>query len=238
MDFFIFFVFAHLIGDFVLQTNKIAAMKSNGMKGLMIHSSIITTVQVFFLCFFGFTGICLGIVGGLAHFLIDILKNRLQPFLRKIEFVYFLFDQTLHLISIFILTQLFLRITAYQNAIRPWGLAKIPNIIDYMKLGIGFIILAYVCTVAIKILLRNMFEVIEKDAFFKNKERVVDAVVCFAIIIALQFSGIYFVLLLGISFLAFYYLESIFFNYSIKVIVIKYAFFFTSSLVIHYFITT
>jgi hypothetical protein len=93
-------ILAHLVGDFVLQTDRIAVWKSKTINGVLVHGLIIFAVTAAF-AFpfrpFWWTGV---IFISVTHMLIDgaqfLLKPRLAPVLR------FFIDQFLHFFSIFI----------------------------------------------------------------------------------------------------------------------------------------
>ena len=163
-DAFILFVLAHLIGDFVLQTNKIARLKSESMKGIGIHCAIVTAVQILFLAFFGLNGIIAAVLVGIIHFGLDYLKVFLKKYLYRVESVYFLIDQLIHLLVIWLFTGVFLA-----------GREILHELFIYIEAAIILIILGYVSTVAVKILVRDLFIVLQKKAFFIKSERILDA---------------------------------------------------------------
>ncbi len=94
----------HFVGDFVFQTSVIAAFKSVKYKYLLIHSFIIFLSEFFSIAYSWLpVNILLVILLGIIHFLIDYIK-----FLKKNSFtksgLYFLVDQALHVISIFLIS--------------------------------------------------------------------------------------------------------------------------------------
>ena len=101
------FISAHLCGDFLLQTNKIARLKAESIKGLFIHSLIVTVCQVLFLSFFGINGIIAAIICGVIHFFIDYIK---YAYIKKLKYQlpYFIIDQIFHFIVISGLSYVFM----------------------------------------------------------------------------------------------------------------------------------
>lgn len=238
MDFFLVFVFAHLTGDFVLQTNKIAVMKASTMKGLLIHSGLIFVVQVVFLSIYGIDGIVAGMAAAVIHFFIDYLKNRLQPYFTKYEFVYFLLDQGLHLIVICILTQMMQGRLVLEQTYIVRMQEYIPEFSGYIKTGIGLILLLYVSTVAVKIWLRDLFSNIKKEAFFKDRERIVDALVCAFLCFLWYLPTIWTIVAVLVCFFGFYVVQEKKFQYRAYVCYIKYGFFIISSGLVYFFISS
>ncbi|MFC1566433.1 DUF3307 domain-containing protein [bacterium] len=92
---------AHLLGDFTLQTNKVAYWKSKHFFGLVAHSIIILLV------YFAFTIKYLSeiwfviILLWISHFLIDYLRILfIKKFPRMNNIFAFLLDQSLHILAI------------------------------------------------------------------------------------------------------------------------------------------
>ncbi|WP_448375233.1 DUF3307 domain-containing protein [Fervidobacterium sp.] len=99
----------HLFGDYVLQTNYIAAKKSKNMKVLFLHIFLVFLSQLFFLIGKNFGVFSIFIIFALSfvHLSIDLLK-----FYCKKRFCmtwyYYLIDQSMHITSL-LLTGLFLK---------------------------------------------------------------------------------------------------------------------------------
>ena len=205
--FFLLFILAHLIGDFVLQTNKIAAMKASKLKGVLIHAGIVTAVQVVMMSAFGLNGVIAGLAGGIIHFFIDYLKLHIA----KLGFIYFIVDQAVHLVVILVLSI----ILQYQNSLYDIYLS-------YIKLAVIVIVITYVSAVAVKILVRDIFPGLKKDSFFARRERLLDTLTL-TLICACFLLSVY----LGAAAVAlivyFYYrLQKNLFKYITAVILIKY----------------
>ncbi|MFN2135341.1 MAG: DUF3307 domain-containing protein [Candidatus Promineifilaceae bacterium] len=92
-------ILAHLVGDFILQTDRIAAWKSQTLKGVFIHGLIVFAVTAAFaLPFppFWWEGV---IFISIAHTVIDGAQFLRRPHLTPV--VRFFLDQFLHFMVIF-----------------------------------------------------------------------------------------------------------------------------------------
>lgn len=167
------FILAHLTGDFVLQTEKVAKIKSTSVSGVAVHSGIITAVQMLFLGIFGLQGVLLGAVCGILHFFIDYMKGIIGKSL-KAHFGYFVLDQMLHFSVMVLLTFLFT--PAYR-------LFPINN--TTVRILIIIIVLVSVSSIFTKTLLRDIYESVGREPFFKKHERLTDAIFCSVIFLSM-----------------------------------------------------
>ena len=94
----LYFIFGHLLGDFVLQPNELIKWKIRAWQGIFSHSVI--HFLVYLLVFFPFLPdltVFLTILGvTVAHFVIDYLKISTEKKGRRFR-LYFLVDQFTHL---------------------------------------------------------------------------------------------------------------------------------------------
>lgn len=92
-------ILAHLIGDYILQWNSLAAWKAREMKGVVAHSVVLTAVTLFCAAFVDPAWLPWAVFISLMHFLIDALglkfKLPLTPLGR------FAVDQAAHFAVIF-----------------------------------------------------------------------------------------------------------------------------------------
>lgn len=93
VDFFATLLLAHLLADFPLQTNTIAALKSKSVHGLLMHVGVYMAAT-WALLGFGLSICPLIMLLGSAHFTVDWLKVRAKS--RK-PLRSFVFDQFAHL---------------------------------------------------------------------------------------------------------------------------------------------
>jgi hypothetical protein len=97
---FYYILLGHLIGDFVLQTNRIAVNKPLHQKWNAIHAVIVTLCMLVFAMPFGLTTSLLVLPAGIFHLLIDRAKPFLAEKYRIPELSAFLADQSAHIIII------------------------------------------------------------------------------------------------------------------------------------------
>ncbi len=97
MNLFLHLLAGHLIGDFALQTGRIATMKRESFVGLVVHVAIVTLVTLLLVLSIPY-GWVAALLVGVGHLTIDALRT--YPFrnLRRFPFVYFLADQSLHML--------------------------------------------------------------------------------------------------------------------------------------------
>lgn len=97
----------HFFGDFVLQTNKIAFMKTKYNRWLILHVTIVTLSTFIMALPMGYSTLMFVVLNGLIHFCIDWLK--IHKFNRKDRTIpYFFIDQGFHIV-------LLLMISLYPN---------------------------------------------------------------------------------------------------------------------------
>jgi hypothetical protein len=99
----LYLIFAHLLGDFILQPSKLVLWKSKSIKGTFVHASIHFLVTILVLLPFiinGYTELIFVALGvAFVHFWIDEAKINYD--LKHDKKVYpFLVDQFMHLITI------------------------------------------------------------------------------------------------------------------------------------------
>lgn len=195
MDIFLLFFLAHLAGDFVLQTNKIAALKMSSTKGLIIHTLLVSAVAMALLSILGANGIAIGFISGVFHLVIDYIKTKLQKKIYIKGLIYFLLDQALHLIVIALLVKAFLSIYANYSLQSSWFITWIgiaaDDFIAGVRLIILFILITYVSTIFVKMILRDLYPDVRKTAFFFKWERIIDAFIGALTFVCIYFLDIY-----------------------------------------------
>lgn len=182
------------------------------VKGILIHTLIVTVVQVLGMSVFGIKGVAAGLICGVVHFFIDYLKFITNKYFIKTQLFYFIFDQIMHIFLIFLLTVMFASEIHILN----------PSI-HIIKLLISIIILTYVLSVSVKILLRDLNSKIRNSIFFYKNERIFDGLIglilwgsCF---LTLTFSVIFNVII----FYVYQKYQRKYYKYHYKLILIKYA---------------
>ncbi len=92
---------AHMLGDYTLQTGKIARYKAQGWWGLLLHVAIVTTASGLLVAgMFPYWWLWI-LVLGLLHLFIDQLRTfHVRNIKAELSLFYLLFDQTLHFLTI------------------------------------------------------------------------------------------------------------------------------------------
>lgn len=99
-------ILGHIIGDFYVQTDKIAERKKNSMKYMLIHCLIYTIViGIGFYVLSGeiFCSIIMSIFTFLGHLIIDSIKKKWDKKAIKYECLIFLIDQITHIMALFLI---------------------------------------------------------------------------------------------------------------------------------------
>lgn len=175
MDFY-YLLLGHLLGDFTLQTNKIAKNKSSNLKWILIHSIIVTSIMLIFALPFGLNLIILVLINGLLHFLIDFYKAKLKPKNPHIALLYFILDQTLHITIIYIIS----KINTDSYSVLPFSQEIILLIIA------GVFVFSF-SAIFIQFILRILFPS-NNENFFTNNERAIGNIVRSLTFLILLFS--------------------------------------------------
>lgn len=104
MNFIQLLILAHIVGDFPLQTDAIYRVKQKSFGGMILHVAVCTIVNIIFLFPFLLSyATWLAILFlALFHFTLDRMKILLTIFKAKDGLGYFLIDQFIHFLSLFI----------------------------------------------------------------------------------------------------------------------------------------
>ncbi|MBI9012259.1 MAG: DUF3307 domain-containing protein [Clostridiales bacterium] len=101
---FYYLLAGHLLGDFAFQTNKIAYKKNKEIKWTLLHVFIITLCIIVMGSVFGLKIIWVAAINGILHFFVDYNKKKINNVSPEISFLYFIGDQLVHIIILFILS--------------------------------------------------------------------------------------------------------------------------------------
>ena len=103
MNIFLHVLTGHMVGDFALQTGRIAEMKRVGWQGLLLHVGLITASTILFTA--GMPR-WLGAVAFIAvtHLLIDSARTFLIPEIPRTNTLYFCIDQSTHLLVLILVS--------------------------------------------------------------------------------------------------------------------------------------
>ncbi|MEM6735359.1 MAG: DUF3307 domain-containing protein [Bacteroidota bacterium] len=99
------FLFAHWVGDFVFQTNKMAVNKSRSLKWLVVHVLTYTLIlAVFSLFLLPVIALEFLLINGVFHLLTDFFTSRLAAKYQVNLRIFYLiigFDQFIHVATIY-----------------------------------------------------------------------------------------------------------------------------------------
>ncbi|WP_027399134.1 DUF3307 domain-containing protein [Anaerovorax odorimutans] len=214
-QFLLSFLLAHFIGDFVFQTNKIAQMKAESIKGIFYHSIIVLIFQVALLSIFGIKGMVAGFISSIIHFAIDYGKLAVEKHVKRLSFIYFAFDQVLH-IAVMVILDYILKPDMVLN----------DHMVLYIKYLIFFIAFTYVPTIMSKMLLRDLFFNIRKAQFFLGNERIIDGAFSLLIFISIvNFNLLDIILSFILIFIIYLILQKKLYSYTFNIIVFKFSFY-------------
>ncbi len=101
---FYYLLLGHLLGDFVLQTDKIAANKGKYWQWNLLHVSIVTVCMLVSTFIFGPISFLMVLANGLLHFLLDYYKPAISKLLRLPELAGFIIDQSLHILFLYLIS--------------------------------------------------------------------------------------------------------------------------------------
>lgn len=102
MNIFLRLLAGHMLGDFVLQTGRIAEMKQVGWRGLLYHILLIAASTALFL-FPAPNFLLLLLAVSALHLAIDSIRTFLVSPPRGFHLSYFLVDQTLHIVGLWLI---------------------------------------------------------------------------------------------------------------------------------------
>lgn len=174
-----YLLLGHLLGDFTFQTDKIAENKTKHWKWTLYHSIIVTFCMLIFALPFGSLIIGLVLLNGVLHFAIDYYKYKLPNRSPLYAFIYFVADQSLHLLIIFLISSFY-----------KGGLYSLPINRGLMDFLIIIILISSFAAIVIQYILRIIF-VSHNEAFFIGNEKSAGIITRILIFLVL-YSSIYF----------------------------------------------
>ncbi len=101
---FSYLLLGHLIGDFALQSNKIAENKSRHWKWNLLHVLVVTSVISFISSTFGTLLLVLVFLNGMIHYVMDYYKNWICQKLHLSALAGFLLDQFFHVLLLYMIS--------------------------------------------------------------------------------------------------------------------------------------
>lgn len=157
---FYYLLLGHLIGDFVLQTDKMAENKGIHVEWNLLHVLVVTLCVSVFSYKFGILLLSMVLLNGVIHFILDFYKNKICKVLHLSELSGFLFDQLIHIIFLYIISQT----AVYGNE----------HLIDFkaVSLLIVLVFATFFSAVFTQFVLAALFPRVDRG-FFKDGERVI-----------------------------------------------------------------
>ena len=135
---------AHLIGDFLLQTDKTCRSKQEkGCKSLHLYIHALIIFLCTWLAFGRINFVLIASIVGLTHLVIDFVKSKLHPSLKV-----FVLDQMLHILILLAVTWVSVRFMGWTPYLGWTTFCK------YIPLAISFI----VCAKPANILIKNILQ--------------------------------------------------------------------------------
>ena len=102
---FLYLLLGHLLGDFVMQTNRIADNKVKYWQWNALHAAIVTLCMLLLSVPFGLLVMTLVLVNGVFHYYIDFYKPKIADQYPLHGVVYFLADQFIHILAIYLISK-------------------------------------------------------------------------------------------------------------------------------------
>lgn len=186
---FYYLLLGHLIGDFVLQTDKMAENKGRYLKWNLLHVLVVTLCTFVFSYTFGTLLLAMVLLNGVIHFIMDYYKNKICRILHMSELSGFLFDQLIHIILLYIISQT----AVYGNE----------QLIDFktVSLLIPLVLATFFSAVFTQFVLATLFPRVD-SRFFKEGEKVIGILTRIYVAVVFYISSIqspYYLLLLVIA---------------------------------------
>jgi FlaA1/EpsC-like NDP-sugar epimerase len=169
---FLMVLLAHVLSDFVFQSEATALQKSKGkFGGHLSHAFFVfITTAIFLFPFEGLTPYVLALTVAVVHFLIDYLKylmNRLfDRFGRDISVASFVFDQILHIVAIMIVVDSFVLVPkAFMDEL----LSRLPDLDLYIATVIVYVFVVFGGIYFVRVLLDSIPSTQKKEEENSNK---------------------------------------------------------------------
>lgn len=150
-------ILGHIIGDFYLQTDKMAENKKKSMKYMIMHCLIYALLMAIIIFLLSNSIMQTLLITGLiliTHFLIDIVKKHIYKKYEKYEYMIFLLDQVVHILVLSCIYYIFY--SKLHNELYP---ASIFQNIDFSRC-ILIIIAGLVCWKPAAIFVSLVFKII------------------------------------------------------------------------------
>ena len=146
---------AHLLGDFVFQTDALVRWKSRSVLGVLVHGAIVTASTFICTIWFGSETWLISVAIGVSHTGIDLIRSRLshKGLSTSKELWVFLADQGLHLITIGIVLWLASGPTVASLS------EMLPSLFDpqWQAIAVGYCLLTTPAWVVVRFIVRGLW---------------------------------------------------------------------------------
>lgn len=195
---FYYLLLGHLLGDFTLQTDKIAENKTKYWKWNLVHTVIVTLCMLLFSIPFGLLIMGLVLFNGILHYLIDYYKSKLPIENPLWALIYFIIDQSLHIFIIYLISSF-----AVKN------LNFFPFDESIVKFMITLVFTLSFSSILVQYILKLFFRGYNKKFFMDNEKNIGNFTrifVFFTLYFTFKFSNLFILLIiLAIAMNIFYY---------------------------------
>jgi hypothetical protein len=188
---FYYILLGHLIGDFVLQTDRIAENKGKHWQWTLLHA-LVVTLCIFLLSYpFGLLVNVLVILSGILHFVFDYCKAAISKSLHLSKLIGFLFDQLVHITIIYLIS-----FTAIYS--------QTPHILNFLcvKFILVFVFVTSFSAVFIQFIFTAIFPG-KNSKFFEDGEKLTGILtrlfLCMVFYLALFISPLYILMSLAVG---------------------------------------
>ena len=154
-----YLLLGHLLGDFILQTSRIARNKTVNSKWNLLHAVIVTISMLFFAVPFGLKTISLVIMSGTAHYFIDSWKSKVLNKSPLHAIIYFIGDQIIHISIIYLIS-----ILGEKEQSIPFINEKLIKILVVLVFSVSFM------SIFIQYLLKVFFPTCNQSFFIKHEK--------------------------------------------------------------------
>lgn len=199
---FYYLLLGHLLGDFTLQTNKIAERKSGNTKWILLHAIVVTICMLLLSVPFGYLTMSLVLANGALHYFIDLCKTRMIIKNQIFALVFFLLDQLLHILIIFLISILSTRVEYFMPG----------N--EIVKLLIVLVLVSSFSSVLTQYIIRLCFSK-NSSSFYNEKEKAAGNISRLLFFLALYLS-LYVDILFLIAIPVFWALVIIYYKFKLK----------------------
>ncbi|SEW03890.1 DUF3307 domain-containing protein [[Clostridium] fimetarium] len=161
-------IFGHILGDFYIQTDKIADKKKKSAWYMLLHCFFYMIVM--YIVLLVLTGdfiqsLMIAVIIGLSHICVDIIKVKVDLKTPKYEYVVFLLDQAIHIVFLILICFLF----KIQFNVDRYSSLQLMDNISFHKM-ITILIAGLICSKPTALFISLVFKAIPKTVEDADRE--------------------------------------------------------------------